>query len=356
MAKDKIINPLYESQREKSGSTTFSKYSYQYHWALYRVIEEHALGNEYALFMEVHEDVVIADSLDESKALFEFNQIKTNKDCFTAKSLIKLKNGSSVLGKLLNNCNGKSFSNKLSNINLVSVNGFSLAIEKEDVDLEKIGVSDLHIDTIKDLADAIKAEISLDPLPKNLHFIIPKLKDENFQDLIIAEISKLINLLSPDAYYDSVAIYRVLHDDITRKGMITYDIKDWNTFINDKSLTSNTVTRVINQFSNLKDEALIQAKFSSIVNELGLNTIKSKSLEKSFNRYRQNRIKNRSTLQMDTTAAISKLLMEAEVENIDEWENLFNYVIEKLSEKIKGQFKTENEVKSAIIYEFIIQE
>lgn len=28
-------NPLFETQREKSGSTTLNKYLFQYHWALY---------------------------------------------------------------------------------------------------------------------------------------------------------------------------------------------------------------------------------------------------------------------------------------------------------------------------------
>jgi len=45
-------NPLAQaSQREKSGSDTYRKYNYQYHWALCRIIEEHDQGSEYALFM-----------------------------------------------------------------------------------------------------------------------------------------------------------------------------------------------------------------------------------------------------------------------------------------------------------------
>ncbi len=83
MTKTENRNPLFDSQREKSGAKTFDKYSYQYHWALYKVISEHDKKSEYAVFIELHEDVVVCDSLDSEKANFEFNQIKTNSARFT---------------------------------------------------------------------------------------------------------------------------------------------------------------------------------------------------------------------------------------------------------------------------------
>ncbi|NOX27836.1 MAG: DUF4297 domain-containing protein, partial [Gammaproteobacteria bacterium] len=69
-------NPLGIPQRERSGASTFGKYEYQYHWALCRIIDEQRHTREYALFMELHEDVVLADSLDSNTAMFEFNQVK----------------------------------------------------------------------------------------------------------------------------------------------------------------------------------------------------------------------------------------------------------------------------------------
>lgn len=349
-------NPLFDVQREKSGAVTFSKYAYQYHWALFRIMQEHAIGNEYAVFMELHEDVVLADSLDETKALFEFNQVKTNRGRFNAKSLVKLKNGSSVLGKLVDSGNGKPFSAKLSSLNLVAVNGFDLTLKNAGVLLNKIAVDDLHDDTNKELAEAIKKELSLHPLPTNLHFILPELSDKKFQDLIIAEISKLITALFSNPYYDSVEIYRVLYDDITRKGMITYDIRKWEDFLASKALTSNTVTQVINQFTNIKDEATIQTKFGDIIRELGLKIIPAKALEQCFNRYRQNRVGTRSTLVIDTTKEISNLINQEIASGTTEMEEFLNNVAAKISSKNKKQFTNDNEVKAAIIYEFIIQQ
>lgn len=349
-------NPLFKPQREKAGATTLAKYAYQYHWALYRVLKEHAIGSEYAVFVEMHEDVVLSSSLDESSALFEFNQVKTNKGKFTAKALVKLKNGSSVLGKLVSSSEGKAFSDNLSSLNLVAVNGFSLPFKKEGLELHKITTDDIHDDTLKVLSNAIKKELAIDELPSNLHFLIPDLPDEKFQDMIIAEISKLISALFSNPYYDSVEIYRVLYDDISRKGMITYDIKMWNDFLSSKALTSNTVTQVINQFTQAKDEASIQAKFSTIAAELGLNSIRSKNLERAFNRYRQNRVGNRSVLQVDTIKELDALIKEAESNEIVDWNPMFDFIGQKMSAKNKVQFSNENDLKAAIIYEFIIQQ
>jgi len=57
------------------------KYSYQYHWALFRNLNDHTKANKYAVF-------VVSDSLDASKAKFEFNQVKTIKGHFTAHKLV----------------------------------------------------------------------------------------------------------------------------------------------------------------------------------------------------------------------------------------------------------------------------
>jgi hypothetical protein len=356
MARSTIKNPLLGAQREKAGAQTFAKYAYQYHWALFKVLKEHEKGNEYAVFVEMHEDVVISDSLDGEDAKFDFNQVKTTKGRFTKESLTKLKKGSSVLGKLLSNYNGRPFSSKISKLNLVSVNGFSLALKDDTLELMEIGMDDLEDSCVSHLAEAIKKELTVDPLPANLHFVVPGLPDVNFQDLIIAEISTMIDNLYPGANFNSVAIYRALYDDISRKGMITYDIQDWDKFLHCKALTSSKVAKVINQFTSLKDEGRIQSKFNQIVAELGLNSIKAKNLESAFNRYRQSTIGNRSVLQLDTAKELSILVREAVDSSTDDWGELFKYVEARLSTKAKDLWNSSEAIKAAIIYEFIIQE
>jgi len=126
-------NPFFEPQREKAGSQTKDKYNYQYHWALYKVLNEHQSRKEYAVFVELHEDVVICDSLNAEDVNIELNQVKTTAKNMSYTELTKLKKkvkGTSVLAKLVDNTNSKSYSSKIKNLNLISVYPFTLELKK----------------------------------------------------------------------------------------------------------------------------------------------------------------------------------------------------------------------------------
>ncbi len=191
-------SPLLEKQREKSGAETFGKYLYQYHWALYRVLQEHEEKREYAVFVELHEDVVLANSLNKDEVEFEFSQVKTNKNNFTKNSLLKTKNGSSVLGKLIESTSSQNFNKSIAKINLISTGGFNKDFTSDEIVLDDISVSDMPSDKMEELCTAILTELSLDCFPINLHFITPELPDKGFQDFIIGYISKVVFKLYPE--------------------------------------------------------------------------------------------------------------------------------------------------------------
>jgi hypothetical protein len=350
-------NPLFDTQREKAGAKTYEKYSYQYHWALYRVLDEHKKLNEYAVFVELHEDVVIADSLDNDKARFEFNQVKTNKTSFNTFQLVQnKKNGKSVLGKLVSSGFEKPFSDRIDKLNLVALNKFNLDLKEDKIDLEIIRIEDLSDNQFIELENEIKKELNIDALPTNIQFVIPNLSENNFQNDVIASIAKLISNLFPGSYCNPVEIYRLLIDEVNRKGTVTYDFKNWDELLSKKALTSITVTRVINEFTNLKDEAKIESEFNSICFELGLKSIESKRLRQSFNRYRCQRISNSSTIQMDTTKFITKEI-QTNIENgVVSLDVLINNVQQSMPTKIGKQFTNIDDVKSAIICEYIIMD
>jgi len=348
-------NPLFDAQREKSGAETFEKYSYQYHWALYRVLNEHEKLNEYAVFVELHEDVVVTNSLDSNKATFEFNQVKTNNASFNTYQLVhNKKSGKSVLGKLISSGIEKPFSDRIDTLNLVSLNKFNLELKDEKVNLDIIRIEDLSENQFKELEDEIKKELNINKLPSNIQFVVPSLSERNFQNDVIASIAKLIANLFPGSYCNPVEIYRLLIDEVNRKGTVTYDFKKWDELLSKKALTSITVTKVINEFTNIKDEAKIELEFNSICNELGLKSIESKKLRQSFNRYRCLRISNGSTIQIDTSKFITKEIQK----NIDNGVILFKDLIDNVQKtiphKISKQFSSVEETTSAIICEYII--
>ncbi|WGQ08956.1 DUF4297 domain-containing protein [Pedobacter gandavensis] len=349
-----IQNPLLDPQREKAGSQTKAKYSYQYHWALYRAIQEHGKENEYAVFVELHEDVVLCDSLDASKAKFEFNQVKTTSAKYTKHALINPKKGSSPLGKLIGSAASKPFTSKVSEINFVAISGFGIILKKPGLDLKKITIPDIDDTELSHLELAIKNELKVTPLPSNLQFIIPDLSQSSFQNDVIAEISKLITVLFPGSSYQSVDIYRVLIDEINRKGEVSYDFTKWNELLKNKALTCTTVTSVINQFTSLKNQANIEATFNSIMMELKLNVLQSLGFKKSFDRYLQSRIGSKTLSQLETSQAIKHQISSNLGKVNDDICLLIANVYESLDDKSKQLFPSKRDAQAAIICELII--
>jgi len=350
-------NPLFDSQREKAGSQTKDKYRYQYHWALYKVLTEHISRKEYAVFVEFHEDVVISDSLNSTKAEFELNQVKTTSKNMSHNELVKLKNktkGTSVLSKLISNVLDKPYASKIKNLNLVSLYPFTLELSKAGLKLDKIRLDDLSESQLQKLEAAIENELGVDTkLPKNLQFIVSDLSEKNYQNDVIASISKLITEVHPGSYYNPIDIYRILIDEINNKGVVTYDFAKWDELLSKKALTSVTINKVINDFTNIRDEAKLHAEFNEIAIELGFGTIIRKKLKTSFDRYRLARLGNNSVLQLEITNAIVELINNEIKSGESDIKRLIDNVIDNLDKKHKESFSNNEDLTGAIICEYI---
>lgn len=359
---NKDINPLLAPQRDKAGSWTFDKYDYQYHWALYEVLSRHKERKEYAVFIECHEDVIITDSLNASSAKFEFNQIKTTGKAYTPHEMTlrkkkKKSGGSSVLGKLVSNLVRDDIGHRISYANLVALKGFSLELKDKGVVLDKIRLGDLSKNQYREFEEAIIKELNISSLPTNIQFIVPTLNEHNYDEQVIGLISKLVNSLFPTSQCNSEEIYRTLIDELHMKGKVTYDFTKWNDFLNEKALTSITVSHTIANFTSIKDETTLEMDFNNICNELKFSSIYRTKLHRAFNRYRQLRISNCSTNQIDIKNEIISLIqtkIDASNETDESFENLLEFVKNNIKSDIRNQFHDETDIKGAIICEFIM--
>ncbi|MEI8707346.1 DUF4297 domain-containing protein [Pseudoalteromonas sp. B62] len=299
-------NPLAEAQRESAGASTFGKYNFQFHWALCEIIEKHKQQKEYALLIEHHEDVVIADSLNVSSATFEFYQVKNQIAKFTPASLTKRKKGDkgtlkgSVLGKLLESCVNTPYEDKITKIGLVSSSGFSLKLDK-GVELDVIKTGDIDEDELSTLTQKIQTELGITVLPEHLQFIIPDIKLENQEDYVLGNFAKLVHSLFPNSQCNAVDIYRAVIDEMGRLGRIKYDYKDWGRLIEKKALTSTNVHDVIVRHSSYPGVQALKSEFDDIINELDCNARKKRTLKRSFGDLALRRAGFMSALDIKTT-------------------------------------------------------
>lgn len=306
-------NPLAAAQRERAGAQTFEKYEYQYHWALCRILGAHENSNDYVVFIELHEDVVLATSTDESLARFEFNQVKNvsakpwNQKKLTSVPKVTAKKATnSILGKMLQGVRKKPFVDKLNSLDLVATCGFKLPPKTDGLKLSIISIGDLHDDCLKDIQAAIDKELGTYPIPKILRFITPDLATSGFQDVVIGRISKLVDTKVPGAMCNASTIYRVLIDDLHRKGMVAFDFTDWNNLVKNKGTTHGDVERVISSYTEKKGFDVFEKDVDDILKDLELKSNKRIQIRRAFQRYHNAVRLERSLIAIDNQQAVKK--------------------------------------------------
>lgn len=350
-------NPLADQQREKKGAETFAKYEYQYHWALNKLLEEHKQYKEYAIFVELHEDVVLSNSLQKETAEFEFYQVKENSGSthHTENTLtaVNANNQNSILGKLIQSYYGKAFKDVISSINLVATSGFSSKMIKKELKLEEITFKDLKLKSLAKFKKNILQELSLEECPVNIRFIVPKLLPAAKREMVIAAIVDLISTLYPNTQCDAHNIYRVLIDELHRKGEVTYDYNNWNSLLKNKALTSDNVQKTIEAHSSIKKLQEVRQKAESFILELNLKFLDRRELLKSVESYYVLKLARRSGWTINLSNEVQKLCYG--FKHLDNAELILN-IANTLSESLKKNIPNEQELKAAIICELIVDD
>jgi len=354
-------NPLAAEQRETAGAQTFEKYEYQYHWALCRILGAHENSEDYVVFIELHEDVVLATSTDESVARFEFNQVKNvSATPWNQKKLTSVPKGTakkvtnSILGKMLQGVGKKPFVDKLNSLDLVATCGFNLPPKTDGLKLSIISIGDLHDDCVKDIQAAIDKELGTYPIPKTLRFITPDLPASGFQDAAIGRISKLVDMKAPGAKCNASTIYRVLIDDLHRKGTVAFDFTEWNNLVKNKGTTQRDVERVISSYTESKGiEAFLQ-DFEDILKDLELKSNKRIQVRRAFERY-HNAVRLERTLIAIDNQQVVKDAVKRNFESFEEHgvREFMERAIASLPETTQKNLGNLESTQAAIIYELV---
>ena len=206
------------------------------------------------------------------------------------------------------------------------------------------------------MSDAITRELSSDSFPINLHFIVPDLPEKSFEQTIIGHITEVILKLYPGATINAQNIYRALIDELIRKGKLTFDFTNWDKFIKEKALTSLTVTQVINEHTNRKQDIKVYEELDSFMNDLGLKSLEKRNWKKSFERYYLQRVGNKATNQFDISSDIKTTISKYLPNSNDDITLLLSQAIDSLSEKTKKKFDNDMDIKCAILCELILED
>jgi hypothetical protein len=117
-------------------------------------------------------------------------------------------------------------------------------------------------------------------------------------------------------------------------------------------LTSITVSKIIHQFTERKEDKIVYEELANIFEELKLRAMIKSKWRKSFERYYLNRIANKTLEQLNIQDEIQKQLDNCD----DEIETLIQLVEDNLHISIKENFQSDIDIKTAIICEYILGE
>ena len=350
-----VPNPLAtEPKREKKGSETYRKYNYQYHWAFCRLLDEHKKGNEYALFIEEHEDVTVSDSLDATEARFEFNQVKETATKFTLNALLQKKKGNgSILGKLALDTTSKSFGSKIKEARLVSSRGFTFNGNSSGFDFELIRAGDLSAKEVSHIRAHLKNEVGDDALVDKLLFVVADLQPKDFENAVKGRISDLIEVCSSGNQGNAVSIYRCVITDLQRKGENTFDYKEWDQALKKKAVTSEQIQKIINQNVSRKDDEQVLSELRAILqDEFSLSSVQRKNIQRAFQRYYEKRFGDRSLGLTSISNEIREQVVQHE-SSCKDARDVVDKVRESLTTKCRDYFDSADDLSAAILYEFI---
>lgn len=356
-----VSNPLLSPQRETAGAGTYEKYEYQYHWALFRALTEYELGHEFVIFVELHEDVILSTSLEGDSANFQFNQIKNVSGApWTVKKITARKKAgkdlkNSVIGKMLQGVEGKSFKDKVEQLNLVATCGFKFKLKDDTLNLSLVKIGHLHDDCVNDIEAAISKELGPVKLPASLGFIKPDLPANGFDHFVVSKISEVVDKQGSGAFSNIRNIYRVLMDDLRKKGVVTVDYESWDDLLKNKGLTNLDVERVTSLNTKFAEPDKIETLFEQIVAEMGLHIGQRTNLKRAYKKYESDKKYTKTTVQLDVgrkiEVAVKNNIVIFEDSGICEF---LEQCVKAIPEESVKTFQNNNFLHGAIIYELIL--
>ncbi|HCT3873646.1 MULTISPECIES: DUF4297 domain-containing protein [Klebsiella] len=360
-SKVEMDNPLASPQRESAGADSYDRFEYQYHWALCQAFTAYINTKEFAVFMEYHEDVIIADSLDREKVQFTFSQVKANASgSYTANSLTKRAKGSkgdksSLLGKLCSSVHKKNYLGKVTALNFVSTVGFNFS-PKDGLKLRTIGLSDLNSADLALITNALEEEVNeFDSFPKEiLRFVYSDIPLQSYYEHTITRITDSVEVIFPKHLLKPKDIYRVLMDALRIRGKDTFDYDKWDEVLVRKALTYDDIHNVVTKGISGESSDLEAAKY--IIDDLSVNALEKGKLVKELRAYSL-RVLSPSLAMLESQKSIREVITNnrSEFDGDITYESLQKVML-RLPNKTSSLFESERSLIAAIIYEIVSSE
>lgn len=347
---DKILNT---PQRENNGAIAGNRFQYQYHWALIKLLRLFNEQDDFVLFLEFAEDIIILDSEDNPKEI-DFYQIKTNNDSksfyWTLGDLMKTgttpKPKKSFMQKLIDNY--VRYEGNVKQINFISNKPYKFKSTSSLIN-KHIFLKDLSTDEFKKVQDNIcnfcKNKNCSNECKSLVVFSISELPFDSFRNTCIGELSEFLDKNCKSKDINERALYKTLISDIERKSNVEDIPTDKEKLIDLKSITRKQFSEQLNK---IDINSQIHNEWGEIHTDISkyFNMIETKKIKKAFERLIIDMLNPENLL-------LNKIIQY--VSDIREYiEDNFEDDLKSYLYKIVNKIRIENDISNSIFDDYYL--
>ncbi|OPD20657.1 dsDNA nuclease domain-containing protein [Clostridium botulinum] len=364
---DLVEKLLSVPQRENAGGRTSNRYSYQQVWAFNHILELLKREKDFVLFMELHDDVIVLDSLSNPSGI-DFYQIKTNNkpDRYITTSFItsegkKYPKKMSIAQKMIDNY--KKFKSNTKSIHLISNKNFDFG-ELKDIEKTKstefltVNLSKINDTQFNKLKQGMCQPCHLLGKCKSecktlIYFDVSTLDLINYQDTVMSKfIDHLENIEINTTITSAKAFYNTILGEIKR--------------INNHEYKSGTIEELVKQksisktlFNNLIDKLLREGsndKWKDIQGYLladGISTILVNKIAVQWKKYQIDSMNIENIELQKIKSDIQRIILEKDYDNAKEY---LDYVYSKIKYRDDIRIFSREYIYAMIVKELYIDE
>jgi len=288
LLKDRII---LVKPRERSGSTSASRFDYQKDWSICKLIECYQTKSDYVIVFDWHEDLIIMDS-ELNPQTVSFYQIKGKKSGnWTLAQLIK--SNDDEQGKPLLSIIGKLYDCKLkhdietTSLNFVSNARYNIDLEDKTSSLGKdeICIIELSKKVKLQIAQKLKSEHALgaDPIYEDITFL--KVLDLSLNDSRAhtqGKITDFFELFYPGKKLNAPTVYKMLFDEVKRRTSYDKEIFTYADLLSNKAICKSEFKKIIDATGIGYDYNEVWKRAEIILQSNGIKFQKSQALKQSW--------------------------------------------------------------------------
>lgn len=319
---DSNLNDIFlKLPREKDGARTLSRYGFQIHASLSKILQLHSDGKSFRALFDHFDDLVIIEDPDGDCSIKSYQIKGKASGAWTAASLSKCdtKNDAltSVIGKMYQLT--EIFENKLTSSHFLTNAHFSMKLNhdrKSTVDDELIEYANLHLDEKEKFSTTLSHNFPNPRAPSEDDIIVFEQTDVPVKSHEKTLKGELATVLSMDTPSTVTGIYNTLIADVFAKSKDTTSPTSTSDLFDLKSISSEQLQGVITE---AEERTNILDCWNEVSTELmanGFSMTERIRLKSSVIKYLRDRSNGASSIR-DLTNVISEI-EASEQSNVEE--------------------------------------